>query len=62
MTFALESETPATSAITKDCSKRLIMALQAVDNGVYAYCQDLDLIETSSNLASISGLSGCVLH
>lgn len=53
MTFALESETPATSAITKDCSKRLIMALQAVDNGVYAYCQDLDLIETSSNLASI---------
>lgn len=53
MTFALESKTPATSAITKDCSKRLIMALQAVDNGVYAYCQDLDLIETSSNLASI---------
>ena len=53
MTFALESETPATSAISKDCSKRLIMALQAVDNGVYAYCQDLDLIETSSNLASI---------
>ena len=53
MKFTLESETPATSAIDKDCSKRLIMALQAVDNGVYAYCQDLDLIETSSNLASI---------
>lgn len=53
MKFTLESETPATSAINKDCSKRLIMALQAVDNGVYAYCQDLDLIETSSNLASI---------
>ena len=53
MVFALESETPAVSAINKDCSQRLIKALQAVDNGVYAYCQDLDLIETSSNLASI---------
>lgn len=53
MIFTLESETPATTAINKDCSKRLIMALQAVDNGVYAYCQDLDLIETSSNLANI---------
>ena len=53
MTFLLESEETATSAIDKDCSRRLIRALQAVDNGVFAVCQDLDLIETSSNLASI---------
>ena len=53
MTFLLESEDTATSAIDKDCSQRLIKALQAVDNGVFAVCQDLDLIETSSNLASI---------
>ena len=53
MVFVLQSEEQAASAIEKDCSQRLIKALQAVDNGVYAYCQDLDLIETSSNLASI---------
>lgn len=53
MRFILESETPAATAINKDCSLRLIKALQAVDNGVYAVCQDLDLVETSSNLASI---------
>ena len=53
MVFTLQSETAATAAIDKDCSQRLIKALQGVDNGVYAYCQDLDLIETSSNLASI---------
>ena len=53
MKFVLESETPAEKAIEKDCSDRLIKALQAVDNGVFAVCQDLDLIETSSNLASI---------
>ena len=53
MTFTLQSEEQATSAIDKDCSQRLIRALQGVDNGVFAVCQDLDLIETSSNLASI---------
>lgn len=53
MRFILESETPAATAINKDCSQRLIKALQAVYNGVYAVCQDLDLVETSSNLASI---------
>ena len=53
MAFALESEEQAKSAIEKDCSQRLIKALQAVDNGVFAVCQDLDLVETSSNLASI---------
>ena len=53
MEFALQSEEQATSAIEKGCSQRLIKALQAVDNGVYAICQDLALVETSSNLASI---------
>ena len=58
MEFSLESEElplkgAGGSAIDKDCSQRLIKALQAVDNGVFAVCQDLDLIETSSNLASI---------
>lgn len=53
MAFSLESEPTATAAISKDVSQRLIKALQAVDNGVFAVCQDLDLIETSSNLASI---------
>lgn len=53
MRFILESETPAATVINKDCSQRLIKALQAVDNGVYAVYQDLDLVETSSNLASI---------
>ena len=53
MKFVLESEEKAANAIGKDCSQRLIKALQGVDNGVFAVCQDLDLIETSSNLASI---------
>ncbi len=53
MEFALQSEELATNAVNKDCTQRLIKALQAVDNGVFAICQDLDLVETSSNLASI---------
>ena len=54
MKFVLESEAKAVSAIEKDCALRLTKALQAVYNGVFAYCQDIDdLIETSSNLASI---------
>lgn len=54
MKFVLESEAKTDSAIEKDCALRLIKALQAVYNGVFAYCQDIDdLIETSSNLASI---------
>ncbi len=39
--------------IYKATSDKIIMALQAVDNGVFAFCQDMDLVETSSNLASI---------
>ncbi len=58
MQFLLQSEGPCSTsnvqcAINKDVSQRLIKALQGVDNGVFAICQDLDLVETSSNLASI---------
>jgi dipeptidase D len=53
MEFLLSSEDCASKAIDKDTSTKLITALQGVDNGVYAMCQDIDLVETSSNLASI---------
>ena len=52
MVFTLESAEGG-PAINKEVSDKLIKALQAVDNGVFAYCQDLPLIETSSNLANI---------
>ncbi len=53
MQFLLESAEVAPTVFPEDVSCRLITALQAVDNGVYAMCQDISLVETSSNLASI---------
>lgn len=53
MEFLLESQEPTPEVMDKEASRRLITALQAVDNGVFAVCQDIDLVETSSNLASI---------
>ena len=53
MEFILSSEDVASQAIDKASSTKFISALQAVDNGVFAMCQDIDLVETSSNLASI---------
>ena len=53
MEFLLSSEDAAIQAIDKTSSTKFIAALQAVDNGVFAMCQDIDLVETSSNLASI---------
>lgn len=53
MQFDLESEEAWAKLIDKQTSQRLITALQAVDNGVFAFCQALELVETSSNLASI---------
>lgn len=51
--FYLESA-DAAEVIAKEPARRMVLALQAVDNGVYAICQDIDwLVETSSNLASI---------
>lgn len=55
MEFALTS-TDATTVITKAVGDNIIFALQAVDNGVFAMCQDeaLDwLVETSSNVAAV---------
>lgn len=53
MEFLLESADPVAQAMDQESSRRLITALQAVDNGVYAMCQDIEMVETSSNLASI---------
>ena len=53
--FSLESHGETIDhCISRSISNRLIMAVQSVDNGVFAVSQDLDaLVETSSNLASI---------
>jgi dipeptidase D len=53
MEFVLESAEAAATVLPEDANCRLISALQAVDNGVYAMSQDITLVETSSNLASI---------
>lgn len=56
MLFGMDSAEP-TNVLPTDTSKRLIMALQAVDNGVFAMCQDealANMVETSSNIASIA--------
>lgn len=55
MEFNLES-TDAAAVIAKDASRRFILAIQAVDNGVFAMCQDEALaymVETSNNVASV---------
>jgi len=53
MRFDLSSTDAQAEMIDDDTAKRIIMACQAVDNGVYAMCQGIELVETSSNLASI---------
>ena len=53
MEFLLESAEAAATVLPEDANRRLISALQAVDNGIYAMSQDIALVETSSNLASI---------
>ena len=55
MVFSMES-TDAETVIEPAVAKRFVWAVQAVDNGVYAICQDEALggmVETSSNIASI---------
>lgn len=55
MTFSLESA-EAQETLRKDNSDKFILAMQAVDNGVLAMCQDKALewmVETSSNVASV---------
>ena len=55
MVWAMES-TDAEPVIENTVARKFIFALQAVDNGIYAICQDPALngmVETSSNIASI---------
>ena len=55
MQFNMES-TDAESVMPLATSTKLIQALQAVDNGVFAMCQDEELawlVETSNNVASV---------
>ncbi len=55
MEFAMESAEPA-KVMEQTVAQNIIRALQAVDNGIYAMCQDEDLawlVETSSNVASV---------
>lgn len=56
MQFHLESA-DSESVIPVEVSRKFIQALQAVDNGVFAMCQDEAiswLVETSSNIASVT--------
>ena len=60
MVFALES-TDAADVLPADVSRRLVLALQGIDNGVFAMCQDEALawmVETSSNVASVVTTEG----
>ncbi|MCR4853618.1 MAG: aminoacyl-histidine dipeptidase [Prevotella sp.] len=55
MNFNMESA-EAEPVMPLEVSTRLIQALQAVDNGVFAMCQDEEiswLVETSNNVASV---------
>ncbi len=55
MVWAMES-TDAQTLIPTDVARRFVSALQAVDNGIYAICQDPELngmVETSSNIAAV---------
>lgn len=54
--FAMESADPQ-NVLPTNVSEKLIQAMQAVDNGVFAMCQDEALawmVETSNNVASIT--------
>jgi dipeptidase D len=55
MVWSMES-TDSETVLPKNISTNLLRALQAVDNGVFAICQDPELkgmVETSSNIAVI---------
>lgn len=50
------SDTSQAKVLPKEQSNKIILALQAVDNGIFAMCQDEALewlVETSSNIASV---------
>ena len=58
MEFELQSETVRAKAVERETSRKLVWALMAVHNGVLSMSQDIDLVETSSNLASIKLVDG----
>ena len=51
--FVIESADPTPTVVDRSTCDRLIYAIQGVFNGVYAMSQDIALVETSTNLASI---------
>lgn len=60
--FTLQSTDSQPRAIEPAAAKRLLSALHAVFNGVYAMSQDVPgLVETSSNLASVKRTSDSVI-
>lgn len=58
MQFELQSELAQPKAVDRVVARNLIWALQAVHNGILSMSQDIDLVETSSNLASIRLVEG----
>lgn len=62
MVFSMES-TDAAKVIEKSVAEKLIMSLQAIDNGPMTNCQDEAIawmVETSSNVASVVTTEGSV--
>lgn len=62
MVFSMQSA-EAEKVLPKEVSSKLIYALQAVDNGIFAMCQDkilANLVETSSNVAAVKTLDNKV--
>lgn len=58
MVWSLES-TDTQAVMPKEISEKLILAIQALDNGVFSMCQDEALawmVETSSNVASVQSI------
>ena len=51
--FLMETAEPMATVVDRSTGERLIMAIQGVTNGVFAMSQDIALVETSTNLASI---------
>jgi len=59
MQWVLESESRVEKCIDDQTAKNLILAVQGVQHGVFAMSQDIpDMVETSSNLASIKMKEG----
>ena len=53
MEFLLETADATSTVVDRQTGNRLITALQGVYNGIFAMSQDIALVETSTNLASI---------